>query len=121
MDDNLQIQKGSNLEVASFVDFNNKLTDGQKWLLELLSTRIKEKQPITKEDIIEVYFKTCAKNGTIRYREGLTSRLDWRQVNCMQLTKEDKFAEKLAVMWFQNNLGRCITKGKLLVIPIIEI
>jgi hypothetical protein len=113
-----EIEIQSKLQPASFVDRKKSLSDGQEHLMKLLVERISNKQPITQEDIVECYFKVASKDGeTIRVRGCFGSPYFY----CNQLEKDSSLARSRANMWFKQNLGACIIKGKLLVIPVIEL
>ena len=112
--------KSSELSAASFIDIKDNLSYGQRNLLQLLKEKISSNTAITKSDIIDCYIKSCSKDGkTIRYRYNLSQK--YGSIVCRYFTKEDKEILRFAKSWFQNNLGACILKGKLLVIPIIDI
>lgn len=114
--------------VMSLSLHEDNLTSAQKALLKLLQTKLTKKEVITKEDILTLYLlevkgsETYRKYGTKphpnpEYTHRITdydnyTTHKWREVYGIQNT---------AVNWFKNNLGSCIIKGKLLVIPVIEL
>jgi len=113
----------NNINAASFYSKEDGLTDGQRYLLNLLTKRIKENVPITREDITDCYFHSCSKDGkTIRVREFNYSAYGGNTFKGVRyLTNQDKYIQQKALVWFKQNLGTCIIKGKLLVIPVIDI
>jgi hypothetical protein len=115
----MEIEKIPNITAASFERKLNKITDGQKRILNLLNENIKSGEPITMNQIIDIYFQTVSDNGdTIRIRYNL----GWEQKTyCKYADKNDPEIRIKAINWFKNNLGSCIIKGRLLAIPIIEI
>jgi hypothetical protein len=115
----MELSRQSDLSAASFLYKDVNVTEGQRALLHLLHDRISNKMPITQEDIIDLYFDVCSKNGrTIRIRKGM----NWNQVTtAIEADKDHPEVRYKARQWFMNNLGNCIIKGKLLVIPVIEI
>lgn len=107
----------SEVRPVSFSGKEKELSVGQQLLLELLKQRIIECSPITISDIVDVYFKTVSKDGdTVRVR----GNLSYTSFYCHKVDKNNQTARSRAVQWFKQNLGACIIKGKLLVVPIID-
>ena len=122
-----EIAVQSDLQAASFSSGLTKAELQIKLVFKLLSYSIKEKKAITKNDIIECYLDYIFHGDEdIIYRKAL----DWKQYNpdmtgnVTRYTIREKhnwYCERSALEWFKKNLGAAILKGKLLVIPIIEI
>ena len=112
-----QLQPISSLQPASFAKGMDKLSPGQERILKLLTKRIKDNTPITIEDIVDCYFDTVSVEGTVRVR----GNLNYGTFYCNELPKEHPQLRPKAIQWFKMNIGSCIMKARLLVIPIIEI
>lgn len=106
------IKPNTGIQPSSFDATDRKLTTGQKMLIELLSQKIKDKQPIKQRDIVDLYFKIFSKDGV-----WITVYFYFKH----DVDKNNYYAKAKALSWFKSNLGSCIIKGKLLAIPIIEI
>lgn len=119
----IEIIKTSSLQPASFEN-NKPLSYGQKNLLKLLTDKINNKEVVTKEDIVECYWEAvCDNDGKIiRWEDRYVGLPDqkWKQIP-IEYNKNSYKIKSAAMQWFKTNLGNCILKGKLLVIPVIEI
>lgn len=116
------LAKQSDLKPVSFSAFKDNLTEGQKLLLAMLKKHIEEGLPITKQDILDCYVKSVSN------ADGTKTIRDWNFVHgeFVYFTKEVVYkdtyrARTYANQWFKNNLAACIIKGKLLVVPVIEL
>jgi len=89
----------------------------------MLTTHLKENKPIMKDDIVSCYIESIHPNKVRN-----TTEWYWCKEENMtrgrfvekQLTVNDWETRSLAMLWFKTNLGSCILKGKLLVIPVIN-
>jgi hypothetical protein len=112
------VENISSIQPASFARRWDKISDGQDKILRLLQKRIEENKPITTEDIVDCYFATTSKDGlTVRVR----GNFSYDSFFCHDVPKTNGTARNRAIIWFKQNLGSCIIKGRLLAIPIIEI
>lgn len=104
---------------VSFTEERNKLSRSQDIIFELLTDKLSKKEPINRDDIIDAYFKAVSKDGkTIRVRSCLYSTQFFQ---CLFVDRSHPEAKKRAITWFKDNLGGCILKGKMLIIPVINI
>lgn len=111
------VEKISPLTPVPFDGSLSSLTVGQRNLLALLSEHLKNGQPITRDDIAECYIKSIAPNGkrTWVYKDG-------RYQHVHVFFKKDMWSVRTkSIMWFKQNLGSCIIKGKILAIPVIDV
>ncbi len=116
--------KNSDLKPVSFDKGLRGLTVGQCNLMEMLIKHLNEGISITKDDIIDCYVKSVAVNGMAkRLLFNFSFDDDNNQPNyknkIVDITKRWDTKGK-AMIWFKQNLGACIIKGKLLAIPIIN-
>lgn len=109
------IVKQSDLKPASF-QYDYKLTNGQKKLLSLLHEKINSSQVIERDDIVQLYIDAMCRNSQkMKWNYELQRKIP------KEVTKDTWWIRTEALSWFKSNLGACIIKGKLLVIPIIDI
>lgn len=119
------ITKVSNLKPVSFEVPVNRLTPAQTEMLKLLKKCIEEKKILNRDVVLDFYIKHIKKSESYT----LTHRWDWidggyiriKIVPELHLWKEEYMIGYHAKTWFQRNLGAVIMKGKLLVIPIINL
>ncbi len=116
--------KSYGLPTVSFINSSDKNTFQIELILRLIMKSINNKKPITVFDIQDIYTDYCIKakrhrtNYANRFINGkwecyaFQTREDWQEYYCTTTR---------AVVWFKSNLGAAILKGKLIVIPIIEI
>lgn len=97
------------------------LSKSELAIYELMTKRISEKQPITTDDIMDTYFDTISVDNKILIRWNLGSYMYGGKTGHAYLERGDSRLKQKALTWFKQNLAGCIIKGKLLVIPIIEI
>ena len=76
------------------------ITVAQEMLLNTLQSCLVKKKPFTIEDLRRVY--------------SVASLKTWN-------TKHPEDMDVLAMTWLQRNLGACVLKGRLLVLPVINI
>ncbi len=116
------------LNAVSFESASHKLTDAQKALLKLLSEKLKKKEILDRDEILEFYLKHIKKDET--YQERVTRYgYDARGNHTEYYTGEVKILKwrdhsdirAVSTAWFKTNLGSVILKGKLFIIPVIEI
>lgn len=120
-----EVSKISELKPASF-EGKDRLTREQRKLLELLKEKIHSNLPITRNDILEFYitnikksptYKNYARKWDAQYRGYSTDFNDYD----IRFWKDKYGIMTLALQWFKNNLGAVIIKGKVLIIPVIEL
>lgn len=109
------------------VSFEGKTahTPATKLVVELIANRVKEQQPITSDDIINLYidWKITTKQELrtyVWYGYNNIPREAYISVGVDEYRKYYR-VKNLSRAWFKNNLANAIIRGKLLVIPIIEI
>lgn len=114
------LQKQSDLKPAPFDSSFSRLTHGQKLLLDLIMKHIESNTPITRDDIGEVYGQAMGVKELHDYGRDENGQWGYRR---MQIdVRQDKYRKKWrSLQWFKNNIGACILKGKLIVIPAIEL
>lgn len=100
------------------------LTKAERNIITLLTDRIKTGVPINKDDIIDCYIKTVAVNGKKMMDQCVgdwtkDNGYTWKHIE-VDLINHYMTPDK-AKAWFQRNIGGCILKGGLVVIPVIEI
>lgn len=133
MDTNITRQ--SDIKAVSFSG-SSRLTIQIKLVVDLIKSSIDKNSPITKEDITSIYidWRIAAKKGLTkqvishyesRFNEYHGKYFDHAVWKHTEATREGFTAQwdtqYLARQWFKNNLAAAIIKGKLLVIPIIDI
>ena len=121
----------NNLSVVSFAESKPKLTSANKLILALLKEACENKSVITRDNIFNLYW--IWKFGDVEKikktsREGTYSRLldkwtyAWIET---EYTKKQYFnlytIKPQALEWFKKNLGAVILKGRLVVLPVIDI
>lgn len=106
-----------NIKAVSFGEDVNSLTFGQTLIIKLLSDRLKEGKPVSKQDITDVYCRAMAPKGQ-KNRWQYQSDGSWK--NTAVTLKDHWSAHYYSGSWFMRNLGACIIKGKILAIPLIE-
>lgn len=117
--------------ISTAVSFDNKkdvLREVEKKLILLLRESIEKSKPITKDIILDFYIKNIKKSETYK-TYGKKPHPDYRYT--FQVTDYDNYKihkyrddyniKTIALQWFKANLGSVIIKGKILIIPIIEI
>ena len=116
-----EIARLEDVKPASFTVTKEQEYPQVKVVIDLLVSATKEQRAITKEDIVRVYanFK-CRKTGTY-------SRWEWKNgvwanhPNTPEELIKDWRIQYHSITWFKNVLGMAIIRGKLLVIPIIDL
>lgn len=93
------------------------LSHGQQTLIDMLKTHVNEGKQVTREDIINCYMAAAEKPRT-KYSYQCVNGV-WQYVSVTR-TSTDWDTYRKAMDWFKKNLGACIVRGKLIVIPIIE-
>lgn len=101
----------------------NTLTPSQQAIMELLTKSINEKRPVSREAIVDAYTTTLHPSGetTIRYETYNWEQRKYEKVAKKVVVKEDWRTAQKAISWFKNNLATCIIKGRILILPVIEI
>lgn len=110
------------IQTVSFDTGANKSTLSVRLVLELIKDSLENKKPITIEDIRMAYARyamTVKRCGTGEYY----SREKGKYVFCKTIDEwYSRYAYKeKAINWFRGNLGSAILKGKLMVIPVIDL
>lgn len=118
----VDIAKNSELNPVNFDNSFNDLTKGQTLLLQLLVNKLETKTPITKEDIETCYIQSVSNNGIKKIFTLESNGIGGYHYRNIDTDLKTHWATKSkSLQWFKMNLGSCILKGKLLVIPVIEI
>lgn len=118
------IQKQSDLKPAPFDSSFSRLTKGQTLLLNMIRKHIDENKPITREDIAECYGEAMGTKELMEYEGHYDENGKWqsRFYRAMVDVSKDEHRKKWrSLQWFKLNIGACIMKGKLIVLPVIEI
>ncbi len=123
---NNQIVKKSNLTPASFNVGKDTLTPAQTALLKLMQEKIEAKIPIDSEDIVNIYIKEIKKKETYRQYKYLYFDNKYGSIYSqteyeIRTYRDDWDIKVISRQWFKLNIGSVIIKGRLLVVPIIEI
>lgn len=122
-------------EVVSFEAQKPKITSSNKHILNLLKISLETKRVICREDIYNVYIDwRFGKGALVPFWQSefkwvyvdYLQRQEWRDQGKKVYLPRMEWIEKrnykaCAIAWFKNNLGAVILKGKLIVLPIIEI
>lgn len=94
------------------------LTYGQRVLLEMLTRHLSEQKAITRENIEDCWIKAVAPtDGNKKMWIYTDNGYEHKLVHL----KSHYDTQSRALQWFKLNIGSVILKGKLLVIPVIEI
>lgn len=126
-----EITRRSDVKAVSF-SANNRITPQIKLVIALIKQSIERNKPISKEDIINTYCDYREMHPYAPHRRlPIFYKEEWKYSNNSRIVsyKEISRAEYAttytarlnAMQWFKGNLAAAIIKGKLLVIPIIEI
>ncbi len=116
-------QTNTLLPAVSFATEGPKITYAQHKIIEFIKEKIQAKEPITRYDILILYCETYTQNKdrTIRLYCWYKNEFGWHnKVPFIHAITTYEIKNK-AIGWFKTNLGSAIVKGKLMVIPIIEI
>lgn len=97
------------------------LTPGQKNILDLLIHHTKNRTSIENDQIVECYLKSTTESGK-RKVNGLHEKNGKKQYGeyTITLTKHSQGINQKARQWFKANLGSCVIKGRIFVIPVIN-
>jgi hypothetical protein len=136
--------KENTTEIVSFEQYKPKITDANKIILKFLKESYENKKIINKEDIFDLYCLwkfgkgkmtnkkkyTCGYYDQLYYHDTVTGEKRFKRIHGRIygkdfMSKEDyinQYGNKpKMILWFKNNLGAVILKGKLVVLPIIEV
>lgn len=133
---NNQLAQQSTIKAVSFAG-TTRATPQIRLVIQLIKESVEQQRPITKEDIIRIYidWRLTTRNSTLslekfshtepKYNEYWKKIMDYSVYKYFEVSREE-YAKNyktanLARAWFKNNLASAIIKGKLLVIPIIDI
>lgn len=117
----MEVAIQNNITTVSFEQKKDNLRDVEKALLNLLKDSLEKNSPITREVILDFYIKNMKGSETYTrnwkwnretFKYGNTETRKWR---------DDWNIKSIAIQWFKSNLGGIIIKGKILIIPVIEI
>lgn len=130
------ISNKSEVNAISF-NLNNgglKYTNGQLKLLQLFNNKILSKEPVTKDEIISVYFDYGAQWNRIYLHSDFgipewVERKIWNEKGVSIHYKEyikwrgycPYMIMRPTIMWFKNNIGALVLKGALVAIPVLQI
>ncbi len=140
----MKVANNTTTEIVSFESYKPKVTDANKIILNFLRDSYANKKVINKGDIFNLYClwkfgegeMTNKKKYTYGYYDCLyyhdtntgekrTKRVHGRIYGKDFMTKEEyinTYGNKPKMLtWFKINLGAVILKGRLVVLPIIEI
>lgn len=132
---NNELSKQSDIKAVSF-KANTRTTPQIQLVIGLIKESIEKSKPITKDDIIDIYIQwrlTTRNKLTLqklshtesRYNEYWKKFMDYGVYKLYEVSAEEYaksyHAGILARQWFKGNLASAIIRGKLLVIPVIEI
>lgn len=121
----MELQKISNITPASFITNNKEDSLQIKLILHLLKNSIKNGIPITLEDIRNThaeYAMLSRRNGSgWNWFINEKGEKIWRQAKSKEEWVNSYSTSRLSILWFKNNLGAAILKGRILAIPVIEI
>lgn len=97
------------------------LTPGQKNILDLLIHHTKNRTSIENEHIVECYIKSVSESGKQK-RIGNHKKNGKETFGeyTITLTKYSQGINQKARQWFKANLGSCVIKGRILVVPVIN-
>lgn len=119
----MELQRINNVLAPSFSAVKDNSTIQTELITQLLTKSIQECRPISRADIINTYADYIEKRCGYHYAEV------WKGVG--QGYKKEKITRDEFIMlwhikskstqWFKTNLGSAILRGKLLVLPIIEL
>ncbi len=117
-----EIVKLSDLKPVSFIAHKEeiKLTSGQALLLKLMKDKLSAGEAITIDDIKSCYYEHFNRDGYLNHYNFFTTER-MIKISKEEFINERYWSRSTSMQWFKSNLGACIIKGKLLVIPIIEI
>lgn len=120
------LSKQTNIRSVSFAP-DKKVLPQEQLIIKLITYSIDNNAPITKADIINAYAeyvlmrdRKLIKKIFVRFTEHYHSVYTTIEVNKEEFAK--LYRTKIAARtWFKSNLAGAIIKGRLLVIPIIDI
>ncbi len=116
----MQLQNISNIIPASFNVVQRKDTHQVELIVELLTRKIEAKEPVTIDDIRDIYAEYSMKKNMhragFRYEDG-----KWIKSKTKQEWLDSWCSQWRAVPWFKQNLGAAILRGRLLAIPVIDL
>lgn len=115
-----ELVKHSGLQPASFDDGKRKDTYAIQLVIDLLKRKIKTGTPVTIDDIRGIHADYSMKRDLHRagykYENG-----QWIKAKTKQEWLDNWSSQYRAIPWFKTQLGAAILKGRLLVIPVIDL
>lgn len=99
-------------------------------LMQLISDKTADNEPIKRLDIVKTYYNAFAEEGCGVRVYGTSNYLfkdcwrtgpDCKDPKYLILEDDSELLNMKALQWFKLNLGAAIIKGKLSIIPVIEI
>lgn len=105
---------------VSFIEDVGGLSRGQKLLLELLCQKIKSDNGIKIDDIKSCYYDAVSRDGYLNWTDWSTGGSRQRKITKDEFIQTWQSRQK-SLQWFKSNIGSVILKGKLLIIPLIDI
>jgi hypothetical protein len=123
------IAKASGMSAVSFEN-RNRDTPQIKLIVNLIKRFATEQRPITAKDIIDTYmtWRTEYKNYNKFYKsqyvgyDSLSGRCKYLHTEISaEEYKEGYEVKALSKTWFKNNLAAAIIKGRLMVLPLIDL
>lgn len=120
----LRIIKPSDCGVASFDEAKNKSTFQIDCILKLLTDSIAANRVIGVDDIRNSHAEWCVKYAQWRSGSGWFIRNGekvWGRAKTKEEWLESYCSKYRSIPWFRSHIGHAILKGKLLVLPVINI
>lgn len=120
-----ELIQSNNVRAVTIDRPTTKLTNGQKKLLEIIKKCLSDGSPLKMEDIENIYTEECIAKERTNYGKwvyhGHKIPQTWVVLTREQYIKENLWRAKYhARTWLKLNLGACIIKGKILMLPVIE-
>jgi hypothetical protein len=129
MNENNSISRSTPLSAVSF-ETKNRVTPQINLVVGLIKKCVAEQRPITTNDIINIYVEWRQKHRWdnkfyTKTWQGWSGPTYVGKYHYTQITadeyKNEEDARHLSRIWFKNNLAAAVIKGKLLVLPIIDL
>lgn len=122
-----KIEQGVIVDYVVKQENKKVLTHYQKCIYKDLCDAVKEKRPITRESIIRLFLHSKYPKSTkanLFVEEYTIYRPIYKKVNNSYTLEEMENRSEIkakAVAWYKTNLGSVIVKGKLIILPIIDV
>jgi len=117
--------KNPTLVLASTGEKKLRLTYPQRLLLQLIRKKLLDSMSITKRDIALLYINAVKKKKFYVWQELIYShhKDSYYYTGKSSIVRwiDDPKIYVTAQRWFKSNIGACIVKGKVLILPEIEV